>query len=375
LVRGDETDPLIAHLRRDLVDATQVDLAVAFVMRSGLALIEEYLRDTLQRGKAVRILTGDYGDVTDPTALLKLLDLEGDIQVRVFETRNRSFHPKAYLLSHGNLGGVAYVGSSNLSRTALERGVEWNYRVAAEIEPLGFREIQAAFESLFQHPDTRPVDHSWVAAYEARRRPQAEKADVEIEGPPEIPVPHAVQDEALRALEGTRSAGNTAGLVVLATGLGKTWLSAFDSAQPEFQRVLFVAHRDEILSQALATYRRIRPAARFGRYTGTEKIPDADVLFASVQTLHQAHHLEQFDRDAFDYVVIDEFHHAQARTYRRILDYFTPKFLLGLTATPERTDGGDWLCVKRTSSIGLTSPPGSAGDYSLPSGTSAYRTK
>jgi hypothetical protein len=162
---------------------------------------------------------------------------------------------------------------------------------------------------------------------------------------PETPEPHEVQREALAALRATRAGGNTAGLVVLATGLGKTWLSAFDSDQPQFRRLLFVAHREEILEQAWATYRLIRPQARAGFYNGTEKVPDADVLFASVQTLSRLQHLRNFAPDAFDYIVIDEFHHAVAGTYQRLLDHFTPRFLLGLTATPERMDGGDLLAL------------------------------
>jgi superfamily II DNA or RNA helicase len=162
---------------------------------------------------------------------------------------------------------------------------------------------------------------------------------------PEIPDPHEVQREALEALQATRADGNTVGLVVLATGLGKTWLSAFDSDRPPFGRLLFVAHREEILHQARETYRLIRPRASLGFYNGTEKVPNADVLFASIQTLSRVQHLRNFAADAFDYIVIDEFHHAVAGTYRRLLDHFTPRFLLGLTATPERMDGGDLLAL------------------------------
>ena len=167
--------------------------------------------------------------------------------------------------------------------------------------------------------------------------------EVKTEAPEPPPEPHDIQKQSLAALTATREAGNSAGLVVLATGLGKTWLSAYDSSRPEFRKVLFVAHRDEILTQAMQTYRRIRPDARLGRYTGTEKLPDADVLFASIQTLGRQQHLDLFSPDSFDYVVVDEFHHAAARTYRRLIDHFTPKFLLGLTTTPERMDGGDLL--------------------------------
>jgi superfamily II DNA or RNA helicase len=165
------------------------------------------------------------------------------------------------------------------------------------------------------------------------------------ESPEPPPAPHFIQQEALAALKATREAGNEAGLVVLATGLGKTWLAAFDSASEDFRQVLFVAHREEILTQAMQTFRRIRPRARLGLYTGKEKSPDANVLFASIQTLGRTHHLGQFAREQFDYIVVDEFHHAAARTYRRLIEYFTPRFLLGLTATPERMDGGDLLAL------------------------------
>ena len=144
-------------------------------------------------------------------------------------------------------------------------------------------------------------------------------------------------------MEQTRADGFTAGLVVLATGLGKTWLAAFDSDRSEFHRVLFVAHREEILNQAIETFRRIRPKARIGRLAGDRRETEADLLFASVQTLGRFNHLSGFAPNHFDYIVIDEFHHAAASTYRRIIDHFSPKFLIGLTATPERTDGGDLL--------------------------------
>ncbi len=154
---------------------------------------------------------------------------------------------------------------------------------------------------------------------------------------------------ALEALEQTRAEGNAAGLVVLATGLGKTWLAAFDTVRFGAKRVLFVAHREEILRQALDTFRRIRPNATLGLYTGAQgrrqRPQPPTCSFASIQTLGKAAHLRNFGSKRFDYIVVDEFHHAAARTYRRLIDYFEPEFLLGLTATPERTDGGDLLAL------------------------------
>ena len=144
-------------------------------------------------------------------------------------------------------------------------------------------------------------------------------------------------------MEQTRLQGFHRGLVVMATGLGKTWLAAFDTARPQFRRVLFVAHREEILRQSLEVFRRVQPDADLGLYYGGEKQPNARVLFAGVQTL--AGNLHRFAPDRFDYVVVDEFHHAAARSYRQVIDHFQPGFLLGLTATPNRMDGADLLAL------------------------------
>ncbi len=349
LIKGD-ADPLLPHLLSHFAWARKVDLAVAFIFESGVRKIEGYLRDFLEGEGHARILTGDYMDATEPEALLHLLDLKaiskGRLDLHVFETAGQSFHPKAYIFQGRADDGIAYVGSSNLSATALTQGVEWNLRVVTARDRIAFGEISGAFEKLLVHKSVRAVDPAWIESYRARRTTAAVlPIDIPRELPPQPPDPHEIQREALEALEKTRAAGNSAGLVVMATGLGKTWLAAFDSAREEFGRILFVAHREEILSQAMATFRRIRPGAHLGLYTGQEKAPEADVLFASVQTLGKRSHLDNFDSRAFDYVVIDEFHHAAAATYRRIIDHFEPRFLLGLTATPERTDGGDLLAL------------------------------
>lgn len=356
LVTG-EDDPLLPELISALSSARNADIAVAFVLESGIERLEEHFRDLLKRGGRIRFLTGNYMDVTDPRALKRLLDLEGAIDRRVFETRApvpsygertfaTSFHPKAYIFHRGE-GGLAFVGSSNLSRIALSGGVEWNYRVLSSDDSSGFRDVADEFDQLFSHPATQPLTDDWIDAYaRERKEPMGAMADaIEAEAPLLPPSPHAIQTEALLALQATRAAGNSAGLVVLATGLGKTWLSAFDTDSPEFRRVLFVAHREEILDQARKTFRSIRPNSRLGRFAGTEKDREAEVLFASIQTLGRQRHLDGFAPDEFDYIVVDEFHHASAPTYRRLIEHFRPKFLLGLTATPERTDGGDLLAL------------------------------
>jgi superfamily II DNA or RNA helicase/diadenosine tetraphosphate (Ap4A) HIT family hydrolase len=347
-------NPLLPHLERDLARASSVDIAVAFVLLSGVEKLYPHFEDLLARGGALRVLTGDYLDISDPDALQRLIDLRtlyGDsrCELRIYCSDGTSFHPKAYLASQARGGGVAYVGSSNLSGSALLEGVEWNYRVASARDAEGWRRVREAFESLFRHPSTESLDDEWLHRYRQRRPqtppPRTPGTDQPPEPPAPPPEPNRIQQEALAALEATRAAGNRAGLVVMATGLGKTWLAAFDTDRDEFRRILFVAHREEILSQAVATFRRIRPAATIGLYSGTEKTPDAEILFASVQTLNRRAHLDRFARDAFDYIVVDEFHHAEAPTYRRLIDHFEPAFLLGLTATPERADGGDLLAL------------------------------
>lgn len=351
LVRGapspQQHDPLLPHLCAGLELSQSADLSVAFIQRSGVELLRPYLNDLLAKGGRLRILTGDYLSVTDPDSLLELLDLEGDIKVRVFEAREKSFHPKAYLFHYPDGTGIAFVGSSNLTRTALHSGIEWNYRVVKTNDLSGFHAVQMAFNDLWSHPSTCRVDVDWVEDYRKRRvattitREQISE-ETQLIPPPE---PNRIQRRALEALAKTRKAGNRSGLVVLATGLGKTWLAAFDSVDALFRHILFVAHRDEILQQAIHTFRRIRPTSRIGRYTGIEKDFSADIVFASIQTIGKTQHLQNFSPTAFDYIVVDEFHHASAPTYRRLIQHFEPRFMLGLTATPQRSDGGDLLSL------------------------------
>ncbi|MBU6387177.1 MAG: DEAD/DEAH box helicase family protein, partial [Planctomycetes bacterium] len=362
-----EIDPLLPHLKSAIDRAAQVDFCVAFIKQSGLDLLRGHLQDLLERQGRVRIITGDYLDVTEPQALEDLLELSPKLELYVVEcTPGMSFHPKAYLFytsdhpatnhsgtNHSTTGHSAFIGSSNLSRMALQTGIEWNYRVDPAIHGGGFGAMKEAFEELLRDPRTKRVDADWIDRYRARRREQPMlRLDVQSDTSDPIPDPHAIQREALAALAQTRLDGNRAGLVVLATGLGKTYLAAFDAARKtptgefEFPRVLFVAHRDEILHQSMRTFRKIRPGSSCSRYDGSLsalQLDRTEMLFASIQTLGRSEHLSRFAPDSFDYIVVDEFHHAAASTYRRLLDHFQPRFLLGLTATPERTDGGDLL--------------------------------
>ncbi|MEO5697020.1 MAG: DEAD/DEAH box helicase family protein, partial [Burkholderiaceae bacterium] len=355
LVTGGD-DPFLPHLSQAMARATEIDIAVAFIKTTGMRLLLPDLLAALLPAdspggptRKVRLLTSDYLDVTDPEALRLLLLLQDQGgEVRVYATRGTSFHLKAYVFARSVEGelieGTAFIGSSNISRQALQDGLEWNYRVAYPGDS-GFLEAQKRFGELFAHPRTVPLSDQWIEDYELRRVPPPKAiapGSQEQEPPPE---PTAVQVEALDALALTRDAGFRRGLVVLATGLGKTWLAAFDSTRMGARRVLFIAHREEILSQAAQTFIRIRPTSRVSLYTGQSHDAEVDVLCASVQTLARMAHLERFAPQHFDYVVIDEFHHAAAASYRRLLGHFAPAFLLGLTATPDRTDQSDILSL------------------------------
>lgn len=321
-----------------------IDIVVSFVMRSGVDLLYGHLADALNRGATIRLLTTDYLNITDHLALARLADLAADhpesIEIRVFQDPSISFHPKAYIFrASGSTFAAGFVGSSNLSASGLAGGVEWNLGVR-QVAPLVER-----FQALWDDPRNRTADQAFLQGYKTVKRPPVVNEPPEVGEEPIVePVtPRPIQREALDALETTRQVGHHAGLVVLATGLGKTWLAAFDSARPQYRRVLFVAHREEILRQSRDVFRQVHPDADLGLYMGPERDHHADVLFASIQTI--ARHLGRFPADTFDYVVVDEFHHASAPSYRRLIDHFRPKFLLGLTATPQRMDGADLLAL------------------------------
>ena len=337
-----EEEPFLPNLLQAMKAADQIDIVAAFIQHSGLVAIEELLVERLERGAQVRILTGDYLNVTHPHALQSLFRWQGkheELQARFYRVpRGESFHPKAYLFRKGSFG-AAFVGSSNLSYTGLTHGVEWNV-LTASADQERLRSIQERFERLFNSPYTQPLDAEVVREYQAKT-PVPAAPEPAVSGP----IPHEVQQDVLAELKTAREDGARRGLVILATGLGKTYLSAFDFKQFDGERALFVAHREEILEQAAATWAKVLPNRTIGFLTGDRKEPDVEFLFASVQTLAKRNHLRQFAPRHFDYIVIDEFHHAAAQTYRRLLGHFAPGFLLGLTATPDRMDGASLVSL------------------------------
>ncbi|MEW5848295.1 MAG: DUF3427 domain-containing protein [Myxococcota bacterium] len=335
--------PLLGVLRQALQAASQADMVAAFVQPSGLQALYPDVVDALRRGAQIRLLTGDYMGTTSADALRRLLELseqQAGFKPYLFEvSAGESFHPKAYVFRSGEQG-VAYVGSSNLSRQALEEGIEWNLRLVSSDDKEAFSSICQRFDELISSPACKPLSKRLIDAYEAR-------APVPLMHAPEVRaapfIPHAIQVEALAALKRTRAEDKRRGLVVLATGLGKTLLSAFDFKALGGERALFIAHREEILEQARERWAAVMPEKVCGILGVGRDERDADIIFASVQTIARSQRLMQFASEHFDYVVVDEFHRAAASTYRRVMTHFRPRFMLGLTATPDRLDGRSLL--------------------------------
>ncbi|WP_256384631.1 DEAD/DEAH box helicase family protein [Photobacterium toruni] len=360
LTVGSHHDPLLDKLVTAINHASTIEISVSFIMKSGLDLLFDALLDALNRGAELRLLTSDYLSVTQPVALRELMLLvDKGANIRVFQCEgNISFHLKSYIFikSHHDKieQGCAWVGSNNMSKMALTQGHEWALRLDYE-QPehskaaLEFHHIRQQFDHLFANSLTHSLSHEWIDAYNTRYKKQnphfIRLITTETESEVDSFVPNTIQTEALLALEQTRLNGYQRGLVVLATGMGKTWLSAFDAKQMNAKRVLFVAHREEILLQAERTFIQLNENIRTGRYNGTSKDTEADYLFASIQTIGRQEHLALFDKKHFDYVIVDEFHHASSSTYQALLAYFEPAFLLGLTATPERSDQADILSL------------------------------
>lgn len=342
---GDK-DHLYTKLKQSFKVATSIDIIVSFLMESGVKILLQDLKEALNRGVRIRILTGNYLKITQPQALYLLkLELKDKVDLRFYNNPNKSFHPKAYMF-HNPIDSEIYIGSSNISRGALTSSIEWNYRFLKSNAQEDFKVFYNTFEDLFNNHSLIITDEVLKDYSKQWTRPNVYKDlqsnEEEIkENVVELFEPRGAQIEALYSLEKSREEGFDKGLVVAATGIGKTYLAAFDSRN--YDRVLFVAHREEIIKQAAQSFKNVRNSDDIGFFYGNQKDNKNSFIFALVQTLGKEEYLNEqyFPRDYFDYIVVDEFHHAVSSNYKNIINYFTPKFLLGLTATPERLDSKD----------------------------------
>lgn len=343
----------------ELESSTRFDMSVAFVSQSALQGLKQHFLDFRKgtRPHSGRIFTSTYNYFNSPKTFRELLNLHRHAGIDVFIWRpdaghamdqsiaSYPYHPKGYIFQHEHPGGplyCAYIGSSNLTDNALTTNREWNLRVSALRD--GSLVSQMAREIDRQLRESDPLTEDWLRQYErdfSKYAPIRHPAPMPSHDSKPIS-PNAMQNEALQRLDGLRERGESQAVVISATGTGKTYLSALDALQCHPRRLLYLAHQEQILTNSMRVYRTVMgPRHRYGILSGANRRSDADYLFASVQTMSKPEVLATFDSDYFDYILIDEVHHAAASSYRRIIDHFTPRFMLGMTATPERTDGAN----------------------------------
>jgi superfamily II DNA or RNA helicase len=359
LVNGREQPRIGSEVQRELASADRVDLLCAFVKWHGLRVIEEQLAELTSRRASrqtvpvLRVITTTYIGATERRALDRLVELGAEVKIS-YETKMTRLHAKAWLF-HRNTGySTAYVGSSNLSKSALLDGLEWNVRLSEIDQGHLIDTFRATFDEYWEDPAFETYDPQ-----DAEQRARLDEAlAIERGGITDLPIelttldvrPFGYQSEILESLAAERSLhGRYRNLVVMATGTGKTVVAGLDYRRlreaDDIQTLLFVAHRDEILVQSQSTFRHILRNGSFGeRFVGGERPSEWRHVFASVQSLAKLD-LDELDPALFGMVIVDEFHHAgpETKTYARLLNHLKPKVLLGLTATPERTDGQDIL--------------------------------
>ena len=349
LINAEGQPNIGSELRAELASAESVDLICAFVIWSGVRHLRDALADVVGRGGRIRVVTTTYMGATEKRAVDELVSLGAEVRV-AFDARTTKLHAKAWLLERVSGLSTAFVGSSNLSHTALFDGLEWNVRLS-EVDALHVVErVRMSFESHWasEHFETYDPAVNGEALEDAlrehNRRSLGEASTISFANLDVRPYPHQRRMLEVLVVERERHDRHR-NLVVAATGTGKTVVAALDYRQllersSQDLSLLFVAHREEILDQSLATYRAVLRDGAFGEKHGGGRISEGRHVFAMIQSLSEVQ-LERIAPDAFDVVVVDEFHHAAAATYDRLLKHLQPQELLGLTATPERMDGRD----------------------------------
>lgn len=326
-----------SQIRTEVESADRIDLVMAFIRMTGIAPLRDALATHRRAGRHVRVLTTTYTGSTERRALDVLRDLGADVRVS-YDTTTTRLHAKAWLFHRESGYSTAYVGSSNLTHSAQVSGLEWNVRLSSARNPSVIQKIEAVFDSYWESGDFRPYDPAEFD--ELTERPTFDVTD--IISPIEIRL-EPFQDRLLEQIDVARTHGRHRNLLVSATGTGKTVMAAVDYARLRSRldrdRLLFVAHRAEILRQSLSTFRHALRDPSFGElWVDGDRPRRFEHVFASIQSLN-AVGVEALDPRHFDVVIVDEFHHAAAPSYRRLLDHVEPAELLGLTATPERADG------------------------------------
>ncbi len=343
---------MITELAKEIASADRVDMLMSFIRYSGLLLLLPALKEFTARGGELRVATTTYMGATEAKAILALAKLPHTTVRISYDVKETRLHAKSYMFYRESGYSTAYVGSSNLSRAAIADGMEWNMKVTEQDMPNIVEKMRATFETYWHSEDFETFDaerdeEKLRSALDAQNGKAERGSDVTYSFDIQ---PYPYQQAILDALRTERLAKNRwHNLVVAATGTGKTAISAFDyrnfaSTRKEGTRLLFIAHREEILKQSRDCFRQVLRDPNFGELAvGMNRASHPEHLFMSIQTFNSQKFWEKMDSTYYDMIIVDEFHHAAARSYQRLLSHFQPKILLGLTATPERMDGEDIL--------------------------------
>ena len=344
---GDEPQ-MMTEIKKEIASADKIDFLVSFIKWSGLILIYDELKKFTEMGGKLRVITTSYMGATDLKAIIELNKLR-NTEIKIsYDTERTRLHAKSYIFYRDTGFTTAYIGSSNMSNAAMTSGLEWNLKITAHDQPHTIRKINATFENYWSSTDfslyKEEAEKLLSEALKAEKHISNQESNYSFDIRP-----FSYQQEILDKLSAERQVRkHFKNLVVAATGTGKTVISAFDykrfKQENSHARLLFVAHRKEILEQSIKCFRGVLHDANFGeRFFGGKTPNSLDNLFISIETFNSQELDKKTSSDFYDFIIIDEFHHAAAPTYQRLLEYYKPKILLGLTATPERMDGKNVL--------------------------------
>ncbi|MEF2566345.1 MAG: DEAD/DEAH box helicase family protein, partial [Streptococcus salivarius] len=337
---SDEKRYVLTDLQEELSKCTAFYFSVAFVTKNGIAMIKSQLSDLMDKKVPGKILISTYLDFNDPDAMRELLKLK-NVEVRLTPEKMQ-MHAKFYIFEHTGKQ-VLISGSSNLTHTALKINYEWNIKLTSTHNGEFIQNTKSEFDRIWEKSELLTPEIIDTYAQKRKKVISLTKINDEEKLPysAEKIVPNKMQEAALEGLRNIREQGKDRALVISATGTGKTFLSAFDVKQYNPERMLFIVHREQILKKSLIDFQKVlgfNPSEGYIYHSGDD-LTGKKYIFATIQTLSREENLKAFSKDFFDYILIDEVHKAGADSYKKVMDHFTPNFYLGMTATPERTDG------------------------------------